>query len=143
MAKDFRNHVAWGSGLGAILKNPQFCDLFSENLKAARDKVTFHIDESEIARLVGEFPIDDVTLVWGRGPKVRDTYYDLSDLLAIRTFVGAAPSHEELTSRFAKLLPVVRDMAVAFLKAAEYLVMAALRDMGFTLSSIESNLVDE
>ncbi|MBI4537786.1 MAG: hypothetical protein HY712_07490 [candidate division NC10 bacterium] len=131
MAKEFRTPAAWGSGLGAILKDPRFSDLFSEHRKPARDKLTFHIDDAEIARLISEFPTDDVTLVCGRGPAVRDTYDDLSDVLAFHAVVGPVPSHAALNCRFAGLLPVARDMAIAFVEAAEGLVLAILKDMGF------------
>jgi len=142
MAKHFRTHRSWGAGLGALLKDQRFSLLFSENLKPARDRVTFHVDEDEFARQLALHPTEDVTLVRGTGRKLRDVYYDFPDLLGLRTFIGPTASQEEFLSRTSELFVVARDLAVAFLDAADGLLAAVLKDMGFAPESIEANSTD-
>lgn len=142
MAKHFRTHRSWKPGLGALLKDQRFSVLFSDNLKPARDRVTFHIDEEEIAGQLALHPTEDVTLVRATGPEVRDVYYDFSDFLALRTFIGPTATQEELHTRASELFAVARDLALAFLAAADGLVAAVLKDMGFAAETIEHNSAD-
>ena len=136
LARDHRAAAEWQSGFGAMLKGGDFAILVSDHLKRARDKVVFHVDAQELANRAREHLAEDIVFVRGIGRKAGNTYYDLSDMLAMRSFVGTTESDDAFMTDAADLMERTRDLATRFLDAGDRLLTRVLVDHGFTLERL-------
>jgi hypothetical protein len=132
MAKHFRTLESWKTGFQQLLRDRQYQRLVSTSLKPLRNQGTFHFFEDEVRRRLQEHEVDDeLVFLSGRGTKSAHAYYDLPDLLLLRTFIAQSGPDDELMRRADPLVTSASELVVKFLRAGDELIIEALSRMGF------------
>lgn len=132
MGKNFRSFGSWRTGFQQILRNREYKSLVETSLKSLRNQNAFHFFEEEARQRLAECEIDDqVVFTTGRGTRSSHAYYDLADLLALRTFTGPGIADAELIARAEPLVTATSNLTVNFLKAGDHLIAEALSSMKF------------
>lgn len=134
LAKQFRGQSGFAD-MAAILANREISALFAETLKPLRNGFVFHFDPDEVREALKRHGEDQPVFVLGQGRTTGQTYYQLADMIAVRSMIAPPQSENDRDDQYRTVLRSVANFAISFNSAADKLIAAALLEMGWHMES--------
>jgi len=131
LARHFRTDPAFAL-MAELLADRDVTTLFAETLKPVRDGFVFHYGPENIREALERNEEDEPVFVLGRGDQA---YYQLADLVVVRTMIQTPQSEAERDASYAEVLKAVADLGVRFARAADRLIAPVLLQMGWRMVS--------
>jgi hypothetical protein len=93
----------------------------------------FHFDEEEVAANLQTFQQDPCVLISGVGDTNGESEYELSDITAMQSFIGAASSQAEWLGRQRELVIAASTLSGELAVAADELIADYVAVSGFEM----------
>lgn len=116
-----------------LLKDKKTKYLYKNILNRFRNKIVFHFDEDVVPSMLENMDFPEYKFVIGNSEKMGDTYYVLSDEIAMNYILSEFNKGENEKEFLGTLIQETTNTAIAFINAAEKLIAEALLDMGWEL----------
>jgi len=101
-----------------------------KQLFIVRDKLVFHFDPKQVQEQMADIDLEyDPIIVSGLGKQKMNTYQELIDLVALRSFFGS--SFPKDIAKMKPSLQAVSHLVVSFLEAAEEFMVAMINKRGW------------
>jgi len=98
-----------------------------KQLLILRNTLVFHFDPEQVQSQMGDLDLgDEPIIVSGLGKEKVNTYQELIDLVALRSFFG--PTFPKDLAKMQPTLRMVSDLVVSFLVAAEDFMVAIINE---------------
>lgn len=118
--------------LAAACRSPE-AHLVEESLRRLRNRAVFHFDEEEVAANLQTFQQDPCVLISGVGDTNGESEYELSDITAMQSFIGAASSQAEWLGRQRELVIAASTLSGELAVAADELIADYVAVSGFEM----------
>lgn len=111
--------------------------LLKSSLRPLRNTLVFHFDPAETGEQLRTLKLSEPIFLTAMGTTNGQTYYDLADLCAMRTFCGPDFPEEKGVAVMQNLVERTTKLAVDFLVAAEEFLVDALERDGWEGSMVQ------
>jgi hypothetical protein len=128
MQRYFKTHPAFQK-IAGVIHSDEAKELRDGSLARLRNKLVFHFDASEVLEQMKTLDRENPIFVSGMGHSKENTYYELADIVALRTFFGAAFPFD-LKDSHVKLQKVA-SVVLSFLNAADELLVVVMTERGW------------
>lgn len=133
LGKEFSELPEFKAGFGRIHSDPKVRRLRETLLDRARNELVFHLDASVPKESLATLNVDKWVVASGFGPQIKDSYFDLADVLLVHYLIDSPASNEEFLPAYKQALVEVTELLLDFISSAESLIARVLKDLGATL----------
>lgn len=133
LRRHFRDESAFVGGLGALLKERDTKDLWSQALSKLRNKIVFHFDVDVPPAALERLDLPSYSFAAGLDRRAGHVYYDLADAVAMNYLLDQLADGRPESEVTRDLLRRTVEVATRFVTAADQLFSAVLPAMGFRL----------
>ena len=127
MQRYFKGHPAF-QRMADVTNGKEAHELQAE-LYRLRKTLVFHFDPAEVQQQMKTLELENPIFVTALGTQKVNTYLELSDLAALRTFFG--PDFPKDVAKMRPVLQSISKLAVSFLEAAEDFMVALMMERGW------------
>jgi hypothetical protein len=133
LREQFGTLEAWVAGFGGFGSDEDVRAMVAQgtDLHRLRNHLAFHVRPMVTTQSLPRLNLPNYDFATGTGRSVGAVYYNLSDTLAIHYLVGSPTDYDEFMRRFVDRASQVRDLALRYMQAADKLIPAALKGLGF------------
>lgn len=139
VGKYFHDDPAYGE-LAAWNGDSTVTEFIEKSCKPLRNEAFFHVDVLGIGRRLAQVDNEWVRFVSNRGVLKGFTYFDVADMTAVQTLVGDVPPGGSFDEQFQALLRTSAAATVAFLDAAEALLLQFAQRPEFELNQLPDSV---
>jgi hypothetical protein len=117
--------------LSRVTNCPDARSLLKSSLRPLRNSLVFHFDAAETGEQLKTLSLAEPIFVSAMGATNGQTYYELADLCAMRTFCGSDFPAEESLDALRDLMKRMSNLTIDFLTTAEEFLVDVLERDGW------------
>lgn len=138
LGKYFSGHRVFKDTFGELMADDEVKGFRNGILRHLRNKVAYHFEDQVIGEAIEAVHFSELSFVTGRGRRAGETYFDMSDNVAVHSILVADGEEVLPFEELEDLMRDTADISGRFLSCADRLITAELIDMGWEAREKES-----